>query len=60
MKLKVIVEPGEDRGFIAHFPTLKGCWSQGNTRAEAVTHIREAIEAWLEAEQDKSEQTRGS
>ncbi|MGD0769640.1 MAG: type II toxin-antitoxin system HicB family antitoxin [Tepidisphaeraceae bacterium] len=55
MILKVIIEPGEDRGFVAHVPALKGCWSQGNTRAEALTNIREAIEAWLETEQDKSE-----
>ncbi len=59
MTLKVIIEPGEDRGFIAHVPALKGCWSQGNTRAEALTNIREAIAAWLEAEQDKSEQPSG-
>jgi predicted RNase H-like HicB family nuclease len=55
MTLKVVIGPGEDRGFIAHVPALKGCWSQGNTRAETLTNIREAIEAWLEAEQDKSE-----
>jgi predicted RNase H-like HicB family nuclease len=59
MTLKVIIEPGEDRGFIAHVPALKGCWSQGNTRAETLANIREAIEAWLEAEQDKSEQPSG-
>ncbi|HEX4054656.1 MAG TPA: type II toxin-antitoxin system HicB family antitoxin [Tepidisphaeraceae bacterium] len=54
--MKVIIEPGEDRGFVAHVPALKGCWSQGITRAEALTNIREAIEAWLETEQDKTEQ----
>jgi predicted RNase H-like HicB family nuclease len=56
MTLKVIIEPGEDRGFVTHVPALKGCWSQGKTRPEALTNIREAIELWLEAEQDKSEQ----
>jgi predicted RNase H-like HicB family nuclease len=55
MTLKVIIEPGEDRGFVAHVPALKGCWSQGQTRDETLANIREAIEAWLEAEQDKSE-----
>jgi predicted RNase H-like HicB family nuclease len=55
MTLKVIIEPGEDRGFIAHVPALKGCWSQGATREEALANIREAIEGWLETEQDKSE-----
>ena len=55
MKLKVIVEPGEDSGFIARVPALKGCWSQGKTREEALANAREAIEAWLEVEQDKVE-----
>ena len=59
MTLKVIIEPGEDRGFVAHVPALKGCWSQGNTRSEALANIREAIEAWLETEQDKSENPSG-
>ena len=56
MKLKVVLEPGEDSGFVAHVPALKGCWSQGATRQEALNNAREAIEAWLEVEQDKSEQ----
>jgi predicted RNase H-like HicB family nuclease len=57
MKLKVVIEPGEDSGFIAHAPALKGCWSQGATREEAIANIREAIEAWLEVEQDKIDRT---
>lgn len=55
MKLKVVIEPGEDSGFVAHAPALKGCWSQGETRQEAIANIREAIEAWLEVEQDKAD-----
>ena len=57
MKLKVVIEPGEDSGFVAHVPALRGCWSQGATRDEAIENIREAIEAWLEVEQDKSERS---
>jgi predicted RNase H-like HicB family nuclease len=57
MKLKVLIEPGEDSGFVAHAPALKGCWSQGATRDEAIANIREAIEAWLEVEQDKAERS---
>ena len=55
MTLKVVVEPGEDFGFVAHVPALRGCWSQGKTREEALANIREAIEGWLETEQDKDE-----
>lgn len=53
MKLKVVIEPGEDSGFIVSVPALKGCRSQGATRKEAIENIREAIEGWLETEQDK-------
>lgn len=55
MTLKVIIEPGEDSGFVANVPALKGCWSQGATRDEVMRNIREAVEAWLEVEQDKVE-----
>lgn len=55
MKLKVIIEPGEDSGYVARAPALRGCWSQGTTREEALTNIREAAEAWIETEQDKAE-----
>jgi predicted RNase H-like HicB family nuclease len=55
MLLKIVVEPGEDRGFVAHVPALKGCWSQGSTREAALSNIREAIAGWLETEQDKVE-----
>ena len=57
MTLKVVIEPGEDCGFVAHVPAQRGCWSQGATREEALANIREAIDAWLEVEQDKSEES---
>jgi predicted RNase H-like HicB family nuclease len=55
MDLKVVLEPGEDGGFVAHVPALRGCRSQGATREEAVQNIKEAIKAWLEVEQDKAD-----
>jgi predicted RNase H-like HicB family nuclease len=55
MDLKVVVQPGEDGGFVASVPALRGCWSQGPTRQEALQSIREAIKAWLEVEQDKAD-----
>ncbi|MGA9994497.1 MAG: type II toxin-antitoxin system HicB family antitoxin [Pyrinomonadaceae bacterium] len=50
MNIKVIVERGEDGYFVAHVPSLKGCWSQGKTREEALQNIREAIDLYLESE----------
>ena len=52
MKLKVILEKGEDGYFVAHCPSLKSCWSQGKTKAEALRNIQEAIELYLEPELD--------
>jgi predicted RNase H-like HicB family nuclease len=48
MKLQVVIERGEDGFFTARCPSLKSCWSQGRTRAEALVNIREAIDLYLE------------
>jgi predicted RNase H-like HicB family nuclease len=45
----VILEKGEDGFTVAHVPALKGCWSQGKTRADALRNIREAIELYVES-----------
>ena len=52
MKYKVLLIKSEE-GFAVNCPGLPGCWSQGNTREEALTNIQEAIRLWLEvAEED--------
>jgi predicted RNase H-like HicB family nuclease len=38
----------EDGWFIVECPSLPGCVSQGRTKEEALTNIREAIELSLE------------
>jgi len=53
MELKVILEPGEDGMVVAHCPSLKSCWSQGRTRAEALRNIREAIALYLEPDPEE-------
>jgi predicted RNase H-like HicB family nuclease len=53
MKLKVIIESGEDGYFVAHCPSLKSCWSQGKTREEALKNIREAIDLFFETEPEE-------
>ena len=50
MNIKVILESGEDGYFVAHVPSLKSCWSQGKTKAEALQNIREAIDLFLDPE----------
>ena len=48
MNVKVVLERGEDGYYVAHCPALRSCWSQGQTRDEALRNIREAIELYLE------------
>ena len=45
---QVLIYPGEDGYWVAECPSLPGCVSQGATRQEAVTNIREAIEGYIE------------
>ena len=49
MKLKIVVESGADGFHVARCPSLKGCWSQGKTKAETVENIKEAILLYLDA-----------
>jgi predicted RNase H-like HicB family nuclease len=46
---QVMIYPGEDDCWVAEVPSLPGCISQGKTREEAVTNIREAISAYVNA-----------
>ncbi len=59
MNIKVIVETGEDGYFVARVPALKGCWSQGKTREQAIENIREAIDLYLEPEPSDFVKTKG-
>ena len=39
MKIKVIMEKGDDGYFVVHCPSLKSCWTQGKTETEALNNI---------------------
>jgi antitoxin HicB len=39
----------EDAGFIATVPDLPGCSAFGVTQVEAVSEVKDAIAAWIEA-----------
>ncbi|HEX4963296.1 MAG TPA: type II toxin-antitoxin system HicB family antitoxin [Thermoanaerobaculia bacterium] len=47
MKYKVVLERSEE-GVAASVPGLPGCWSQGESEAEALDNIRWAIAEYLE------------
>ena len=46
---QVIIYPGEDGYWVVECPSLPGCISQGSTREEAVTNIKEAIRGYVAA-----------
>jgi predicted RNase H-like HicB family nuclease len=48
MNYKVVLQESEE-GFSISCPGLPGCWSQGQTEAEALENIREAIREYLAA-----------
>ena len=48
MKLKIIIDKGEDGYYVVTVPALPGCISQGKTESEAKKNIKEAIELHLE------------
>jgi predicted RNase H-like HicB family nuclease len=37
-----------DEGYSINCPALPGCWSEGQTEAEALENIRDAISMYLE------------
>ena len=41
---QAVIYPGDDGFWVAECPSLPGCVSQGETREQAITNIREAIE----------------
>jgi len=53
LKIKVILEPSEEGGYTIYAPSLPGCISEGDSEAEALTNIKEAIELYLEPVDDE-------
>ncbi len=54
MMFHVVVKKEEDGWIVAEHPALPGCFSQGKTEQEALTNIKEAITAWLWAEDQEA------
>ena len=53
MKYRVNIQATEE-GYSVWVPGLPGCWSQGNTEAEALENIKDAIETYLSTVEDLS------
>jgi predicted RNase H-like HicB family nuclease len=54
MVFHVTLTQAEDGWFVAECPALPGCVSQGKDEQEALANIKEAIAAWLWAEDQKA------
>lgn len=46
--LKVVLEPSDDGGYTVTVPALPGCISEGDSKAQALRNIQEAIQIYLE------------
>ena len=54
MIFHVTLTPAEDGWIVAECPGLPGCVIQGKDEEEAIENIKEAITAWLWAEDEKA------
>jgi len=52
MRFNIVLEAAEEGGYTVFVPSLPGCISEGDTKAEALKNIIEAIELYLEPEDD--------
>lgn len=50
MRFSIILDPAEEGGFNVSVPALDGCFTQGETEAEAVSNAEEAILCYLEGQ----------
>lgn len=54
MIFHITIEEAEDGWLVAECPALPGCISQGQDEQEVIENIKEAITAWLWAEDQKA------
>ncbi len=54
MTFHITLEAAEDGWVVAECPALPGCVSQGRDEEEAIANLREAVTAWMWAEDQKA------
>ena len=54
-KFRIVVERDEDGVYVASVPSLKGCYSQGETVDEALENVKDAIRLHIEARKEIGE-----
>lgn len=53
LRYTVQIIPAEEGGYWVMVPALEGCYSQGETVAEAERNVKEAIQLYVESLQDR-------
>jgi predicted RNase H-like HicB family nuclease len=48
MLYRAVVKPGNESGYVAFIPALKGCVSQGPTKDAAIARLKEAAQDYLD------------
>jgi predicted RNase H-like HicB family nuclease len=48
----VIYWSEEDRVFVVEVPELPGCMAHGKTQGEALAHVQDAIQLWIDTAQE--------
>lgn len=54
-KFTVVLEQDEDGVFIASCPVLQGCYTQGDTKEEALENLKDVIRLHVEARKSLGE-----
>jgi predicted RNase H-like HicB family nuclease len=49
MRQVILIPDRESGGYVVEVPSLPGCYSQGETKEEALANIREAINLHIES-----------
>jgi predicted RNase H-like HicB family nuclease len=58
LNFKVVLEKCPEGGYVISCPAIQGCHSQGETKAEAIRNIMDAIEGCLEVLNEKASKYR--
>jgi len=54
-KFTIVIEKDEDGRYVAVCPALEGCYTEGDTKEEAVALLEDAIKLHIEARRRKGE-----
>ncbi len=53
MEIQIVLEEQEEGGYTVYVPSLQGCISQGESIEEALKNIKEAIQLYLEPNENE-------